>query len=335
MAFQKATCMQAYVKASFFGPKGSGKTLTALLMAEGLAKRAGKRVAYVDTEYGTSFYTVPVPERRVHPDAFDFDAIYTKSIATVLRDVKALDPAEHGVIVIDSISHLWRACIEAYEGKMTSIETIPMSAWGAIKKPYKELLDWLLDCPFHVFILGRQKDIYGVDDRGEVRKVGVGMRAEGETEYEPHLCFRFEERIATGDGKQSPVRMFVEKDRTSVLDGRTYPFPSFKTLEPMLALLGDVQAKAEDEEERVAADGELLDRQKAKKAEKAEKSQGILADMRAQLLAASDLKALSGVARDIKKLSRYLLDEHKGALRAIYEERRKALVEQVAPQEAV
>src|SRR5687767_12296980 len=108
--FRKAKAEQAALKIGVYGPSGSGKTFTSLLMAEGLARHTGKRIAFVDTEHGTDFYCKEVPERRVHPKAFDFDAIYTKAITDIIRDIKAIKPTEYGVVIIDSITHVWEAC---------------------------------------------------------------------------------------------------------------------------------------------------------------------------------------------------------------------------------
>lgn len=331
MALKKAAPQQARLKVGIYGPPGSGKTFTALLLAEGLAQREGKRVAYFDTERGTDFYAMAVKERAVHPEAFDFDAAYTASLADITEEAHALDPAEYGVIVVDSISHVWDAAINAYTGKRTSKDTIPFNAWGTIKKPYKALLRFLLDSPFHVLILGRQKNIFE-SDGDETKKVGVGMRAEGETEYEPHLCFRMESRKGAA-GQRAEVYAIVEKDRTGVLAGKVLPNPSFSTFAPLLPLLGNEQAKGEDPDEVAAKDGELLRQEDDKVAGKLAKSAALLADFRGALLGAPALEALATVAKDIKKQSKYLTDDHRGALLAIYEERRKVLVERLAPQE--
>src|SRR5581483_12481399 len=105
--FSKPQSLKAALKMALYGPAGAGKTFSALLLAEGLAKHSGKRIAYADTERGTDFYAQAVPERRVHPEAFDFDVLYTKSTTEVLAAMRALDPATHGVLVIDSITHVW------------------------------------------------------------------------------------------------------------------------------------------------------------------------------------------------------------------------------------
>lgn len=327
MGFKKAQPQQARLKVSIYGPPGSGKTFTTLLFAEGLAKARGKRVAYVDTERGTDFYAQKVEARGIHPEAFDFDALYTKSLSEVLTCVKGLNPDEHGVVVLDSISHLWTSAMEAYEGRKTKIDSIPMHAWGAIKKPYKELLNFLIGSKFDVFILGRQKNVFETDEgTDEMKKVGVAMRAEGETAYEPHICLRMEAKSNPADTKQSVVLCHVEKDRTGVLSGKTIVNPSFDTISPLLPLLGEIQAPVEDEDERIAKDSELLVKNEEKSKAKEGKSLEIFQLLQPELMAANDLSALGKTADAIKKQKRYLLDEHIGVLTEIYKSKREKLV---------
>ena len=45
--FQKPQTQKSALKAAIYGPAGSGKTFTALLVAEGLALHTGKRVACI------------------------------------------------------------------------------------------------------------------------------------------------------------------------------------------------------------------------------------------------------------------------------------------------
>jgi len=191
--FRKAKAEQAALKMGIYGPPGAGKTFTSLLLAEGLAAASKKRVAYVDTEHGTDFYCKEVPTRAVHPNAFDFDAIYTRSLTEVSSAVKGLDAAQYGVVIIDSITHLWEAARAAYDGNQTRAGTIPMHAWGKIKKPYKDLMAYLLSSPMHVIICGRQGTEYATDEEtDELKAVGLKMKAEGETAYEPHILIRME-----------------------------------------------------------------------------------------------------------------------------------------------
>lgn len=270
--FRKAKAEQAYLKMSMYGPPGSGKTFTAHLVAEGLARHAGRRVAAVDTERGMDFYAQAVPERPVHPEAFDFDVLHTRSLTECLRELRSLSPEEYGVVIVDSISHLWDAAKASYAGPKTRIGTIPMQAWSRIKAPYKALMEWLINCPLHVLILGRQANEFAEDESGETKAVGVKMRAEGETAYEPHICLRMEAvRPPAGKGRQKAalavVTAFAEKDRTGVLQGRLIESPDFDSLaRPLLPLLGGTQAQVQGEDDAAAVDSQALAEQEREKA---------------------------------------------------------------------
>lgn len=60
-SFQPATRETAKARIALQGPGGSGKTKTALRMAEGLAK--GGQIGVVDTERGSALKYAPVPGR--------------------------------------------------------------------------------------------------------------------------------------------------------------------------------------------------------------------------------------------------------------------------------
>lgn len=334
MTFKKAAPQQARLKVALYGPPGSGKTFTALLVAEGLAKREAKRIAFVDTERGTDFYAMDVKQRATHPEAFDIDTIYTRSLAEVLENVRALDPAKHGVVVIDSITHLWDAAIAAYEGKLTGAQTIPMQAWGKIKKPYKDLVRYLMESPMHVFILGRQKNVFETGADGQMAKVGVGMRAEGETEYEPHICLRMEAKKSAKDTTMTTYYALFEKDRTGVLSGRTVANPSFATFEPILPLLGGTQAMGEDPDETAARDGDLLDESRAREAKKEDRSSALLSEASTKINTATSLEALGEAAALIGKNKRHMTEPHLESARALYANKHKTLSANLAPTEA-
>jgi len=330
MQFEKAAAKQAKVKMALYGPAGSGKTFTAMLMAEGLAARDGKRVAFVDTERGTDFLTKQRPGGP-HPAPFDFDAIYTRSIKDVLTAVRALDTEKYGVLVIDSVSHLWQAMIDAQESR-TSIGTIKMQDWGKIKRPNKELTDLVMGLPIHVFLCGRQKNVFEEDEKGDLKKTGVAMKAETEMPYEPHICARMEAKVDQKNPAQAVYTLFAEKDRTGVLSGRTFANPSFATIEPILALLGDEQAPQEDEDDRMAKDAELLTGAEDKAAKKAEKSGRLLTEFQAKVAGAQTPAELGAVALELGKQKRYLLDEHLSTLRVLYEQRREDVTRAAVPE---
>jgi hypothetical protein len=323
--FRKAKAEQAALKIGIYGPPGAGKTFTSLLCAEGLAKASGKRVAYVDTEHGTDFYCKPVASRAVHPEAFDFDAMYTRSITEVITAVQGLKPTEYGVVVLDSITHLWEAAMAAYRGPKTREGGIPINAWGRIKKPYKDLMSFLLSSPMHVIICGRQGLVYEKNEEsGESAVVGVKMKAEGETPYEPHILIRMETVRAAKTNEVASVVAYAEKDRTGVLSGRSFVNPSFATLcQPLMGLLGDTQARITTEDEAALVDADALEQ--AERA-KATESATHLREMSARIDLAPTLSELKAVGKQITpKLKAQMLPADVAALRAKYAAREAAI----------
>ena len=296
-SFQKPQLLKAALKLGLYGPAGSGKSFTALLIAEGLACHTGKRVAYVDTEFGTAYYGQTVPQRAVHPQAFDFDVLHTRAIAETLAAVRGLDPAFHGIVVIDSISHLWDACRNAYAGRQTKAGTIPLHAWSAIKKPYKELMHLLLASPIHVVICGRQGIDYGEDEAsGELKSLGYRMRAEGETAYEPDVLLRLEAHRPAKNKPTIPVA-HVEKDRTGVLSGQTIAWPTYDNVaKPLLGLLGTTQAAPPLEDEVGQQDAAALARQENERAERAAELASLYTTRFGQ---AECIAQLEGIAKEL------------------------------------
>lgn len=323
--FRKAKAEQAALKMGIYGPPGSGKTFTSLLIAEGLGEVSKKRVAYVDTERGTDFYCKNVPSRSIHPQAFDFDALYTRSLTEVLAAVKALDPKEYGVVIIDSVTHLWEAAIAAYGGNQTRAGTIPMHAWGKIKRPYKDLMSTLLSSQMHVVICGRQGTEYQTDDEtDELKAVGLKMKAEGETAYEPHILIRMEAIKPKKTHELATIVAYAEKDRTGVLAGRSFINPTFDMLvKPLLPLLGDTQARIASGDETASKDAEsIADDEKKRIANSAK----ILADYKAKITLAQDAAALKEIGKSITpQVKSEMLTTDVTELRDAYQVREKEL----------
>lgn len=294
--FTKKKCEQAYLKFGVYGPTGSGKTLTSLLCAEGLAAREKKRTAYVDTEYGTDFYVQDVPARTVHPKAFDIDALNTRSLTEIIEAVTKLDFSIYSQIILDSVTHVWDGTIAAYDGKRGPDGSIPMAAWGDIKRPYKDLINFLMNCPAHVFILGREGNEYRRDEGSdELTIVGKKMKAEGETAYEPHILLRLEP--LKQKSKSAIYRVFAEKDRTGILGGRFIENPCFENIcEPLLPLLGKAQARIADPDEVAVKDAQALGDAAAKKAKV---SVGMREEFCARFQLAKSVSELDAVSKEL------------------------------------
>lgn len=315
MPFERATPVPVRLKAGFYGLPGSGKTYTSLLLAEALAEAQGKRVAFIDTENGTRFYRRERPQDPIHPKPFDFDVIETKSIAVTLHELRNLDTEKYGVFIIDSISHIWDACMEAVE-RRTSAGTIEMRDWGKVKAPFKELMRLGLDMPVDFFILGRQKNIFE-ESGGDLKKVGEGMRAENEAGHEPDLVLKFKSVKNPKVPTVSAIQAYVEKDRSSCFSGQVLTNPSVETFHPLLEMLGaEHTAFGETEAERQAADDEMVIKREADIREKEKKSAAAAEEFKERMRAAEP-HDLAAIVAEVKK-SRKVMAKHKDKLRQFY-----------------
>jgi hypothetical protein len=223
--------------------------------------------------------------------------LHTKSITEVLAAVRGLDLDVYSVLVVDSISHLWDSCKNAFSGRLTRIGTIPLQAWTAIKKPYKELVHLLLSLPVHVLICGRQGIDYGEDEAsGELKNLGYRMRAEGETPYEPDVLLRLESFKANRKATAIPVA-HVEKDRTGILAGKSIEWPTFeKVAQPLLGLLGKTQATVPSDEEVASQDAEALARHET---ERMQRSAALAAEFAARLTLAETFPELQRIGGEL------------------------------------
>jgi len=139
--------------------------------------------------------------------------------------------------------------MNAYSGKLTKIGTIPVTQWGRIKKPYKELLNYLLSSQMHLILCGRQGNVWETDEEtDELKKMGTKMKAEGETPYEPHVLIHME--VQRSKEGASIITAYAEKDRTGILAGKVISWPTFDNIaKPLLSALGTVQAHIPDDDE--------------------------------------------------------------------------------------
>lgn len=323
--FQKAKSEQAFFKAGLYGKAGTGKTLTSLLWAEGLALREKKRIAYIDTERGTEFYAINIAERKVHPAAFDFDRLITRSIMETVEAIESIDPKEYGVVVIDSITHLWEAARAAYTGKLTSQGGIPINAWGGVKKPYKRLMSLFLDGNFHGIICGREGVVMEEDEDGETKVTGTKMKSEGETPHEPHILGRM--RPDRDEAGGYIVKVFFEKDRSGILSGRTLEWPNYKTIEPVIAYLsGDNQGKLGTPEENAETDAAAMEREKE---QQASERQSLHSQIKSAIQAAQNIEALKTAWSLTKGKKAALGEELWSALETIKDTRKTELMQGV------
>ncbi len=168
--FKQATRESAKMLIGLCGPSGSGKTLSALKLATGL----GGPIAYVDTEQGRALQYAG-DYRFMHcvlPPPFSpqrYGEIVEAAIGT-----------RAGVVIIDSMSHVWEGpggiLEQVDEARKKSDDRNAFSVWAGPKQAHQRLVNRLLQIPAHVIICFRAKEKKGLapGQRGKMEVVDLG-----------------------------------------------------------------------------------------------------------------------------------------------------------------
>ncbi len=226
-----------YFKAAFEGFAGAGKTYTAALVAVGLHKRIGskKPIIIFDTEKAAKFLKPLLAEHGIEALVRE-----SKSLADLKITMQKMSAGASDILIIDSISHVWEEYLQAYAKKVNRTR-LQFQDWGIIKPTWKkEFSDPFVSDPYHIIMNGRagyeyENEINEDTGKREVYKSGVKMKVEGETAYEPDMLVlmnRFEEVI----GKEKKVwrEATILKDRSTILDGKTFQNPTFEHFAPAI-----------------------------------------------------------------------------------------------------
>jgi len=183
--FQQARKSQAKLRLGLVGPAGSGKTMTALRIANGIA--GGKKIAVIDTEHGSA---------SLYAGAIKFDCCNLESfeVEKYIDALKEAEEAGYHVVIIDSLSHAW-------SGKGGILEFVDsagkrnaggnFSAWRDATPRHNRLVEAILASKCHIIVTLRSKTEYVVENVGgrtTVRKVGLQPIQREGMEYEFTVC---------------------------------------------------------------------------------------------------------------------------------------------------
>ena len=252
--FQPAENKSAFLKMGIMGKQGAGKTKTAGKVAIGLVQHlqkmgiayASKPVAFFDTETGSDFL-IPDFEAAGIP----LVVAKTKTLADL---VKAMDEAEANcsALIIDSITHPYREMIAAYLKKKNRT-FLQIDDWQYLKGDYGWAMftNRFINSKLHIIMCGRAGDDLDqyTDEQGkrQLEKVGVKMKGEAETGFEPSLLIEMKlmernNREQTGRKRTFVNMATVVKDRWDQINGDEIDNPEFDDFLPhinRLALGGE------------------------------------------------------------------------------------------------
>lgn len=219
LTFAKATKAKSRLRLALFGPTGSGKTYTALRIAEPIALARGGRIAVIDSEAGSA---------SKYGDIFDFDTLTLDSFSplTYVDAIHAAEDAGYAVIIIDSLSHAWMG----KDGALEQVDRFAarsqsgnkFTAWRDVTPMHNEMIEAMLRCSADLIATMRVKMEYVMEEvngKKVPRKIGLQPVQRDGMEYEFDIVADLDvDHVLT-----------VSKSRCSALDGKVFrnPGPDF------------------------------------------------------------------------------------------------------------
>lgn len=253
---KEAENQMAYCKAGILGFPGSGKSFTAMLIGRGICEiLKNQSLAFYDTETGSDFFV-----SKMKADGFKFYQLKSRSFNDLCSYIKEVEAAKIPVLIIDSITHVWRELCEAYDKKLNRRGRLQFQDWAVIKGEWKEYTDLFVNSKVHIIVCGRAGYEYDYDfnedGTKDLIKTATRMKVESEFAFEPSLVIEMERTSQSKDelkeymgktdyksktakqthkaetGSKWIHRAYVLKDRTDTLNGQIFDYPTFKDFLP-------------------------------------------------------------------------------------------------------
>jgi len=193
MELKKSLRNEAKLRLSLQGGAGSGKSMSALLLAYGMTGR-WESIAVIDTERGSAnlysnlgpYYVLNL-EEPFTPEKY-------------ISGIKLCEQSGIEVIIIDSISHEWSGkggCLEIHE-QVTTRMKIPNSftAWNFVSPLHQSFIDAILQSSCHVITTIRTKTEYVINERNgrfSPQKLGLSPVTRDGYEYEMTISLEIDD----------------------------------------------------------------------------------------------------------------------------------------------
>lgn len=170
-----ASRRRSFARLALSGPAGSGKTWSALSIAEELAE--GGSILVIDTE---------VESAETYADRFKFEHLVWDppyDPRDLTATITELGRGQHAVLIIDSASHFWRG-----QGGTLDIADGTFGKWKTATPAQDDFVMAVLRTKCHVILCIRSKMAYEVEtgDNGKqkVTKLGLAPIQRDDLEYE-------------------------------------------------------------------------------------------------------------------------------------------------------
>lgn len=228
MELKKSQRSKAKIKMALQAPSGSGKSYSALLLAQGLTKGDLTKVAVIDTEAGSS---------NLYAHLGGYNVLKLDNPHSPERYIEAIDlciKSGMEVVIIDSISHCWDFLLDYH----SSLAGNSFTNWNKVTPRQKSFVDKLLQSDVHIICTMRVKQDYVLSDRnGKMVPEKVGLKAiqRDEISYEFTIVFDIDyKHFAT-----------ASKDRTNLFEGKPQFIINSNTGKKILDWCNSTMTKAE------------------------------------------------------------------------------------------
>lgn len=212
MELQRSTKKAAKIRLSLQGPAGSGKSMSALLLAYGMTGN-WESIGVIDTERGSA---------NLYSHLGPYYVLNLEEPFTPERYIEAIKLCENSniqVIVIDGISPEWtgkNGILEIHE-QVTSRMKIPNSftAWASVTPRHQAFIDAILQSTCHVITTIRTKTEYVISERNGKQvpqKVGMAPVTRDNYEYEVSVSLDLDSEHCALSSKDR-TGLFADKPR--------------------------------------------------------------------------------------------------------------------------
>lgn len=241
---QEAVLEQSAAKIGLFGPGGSGKSLTATLIAIALSKtfHNGAPVALQDTE-GASDWLLDVYKA----EGVKLIRVKSRSFVDMRQALREGEEMGACAFIDDSYSHPWAELQESLK-KRLNVKKLEFHHMQELQEMWGEWVRQMLNSPLHCLLCGRlayewENDVDMETGKMGFHKAGTKMRSEKDAGYEPHLLIEMEadrvmeeiKQVKQGNrtkktkiekkaGGHFVHNMHVLKDRAMALNGLMFAF---------------------------------------------------------------------------------------------------------------